>query len=311
MPNKIIVPILSMRSHESGDYALLKDGNLQLHLARASYGDFIVVPKSSVDFDELVQRHRKFTFVQLEQWPENAYETRKNFWAINASVIAQLIKSTNCQYLVTDITGCPIDICDIIYNFNITKDPDLDRPYIDGFLPLDVESVHKSYRTFVLNERQKINLIKAGAPSEKIIVSQRVLDPSNYFGTLWSNNVKVNEIFHPFRISDKCYKFNEVLEYAHRTHQDVVITDPNDSYIGSEYESLAASMNVKVTISKLTKAEYYETLSSRPLILYFEDPNKVFHPGLAELLYFGCRIKCPYQLPNVDDLIVKGDLWLS
>ena len=306
---KLIIPIVSMRSHETNRYSLLKDGNLQLHIARARYGDIIMVPRNSVDLEELMDRFQHIQFVPLQDWPLNAYETRKRFWQMHD--IEEKIRGKKISHIVTDITNCPVESVPVIYNFNITADPKNPRPYIDEFLESDVESANKSLRTFVLNDIQKENLVKAGVDENKIVVSQKVLSPSMYFQYFSEALSKFDGVFHPFRISDKCYKFDEVIKHVAGTHLGITITDPNDSYIGSEYESLAQSLNVPVTIKKLSKDEYYKTLAKRPLIYYFENPNEVFHPGLAELLYFGCRIKCPHQLPNVDDLIVKGDVWLS
>ena len=176
---KLIIPIVSMRSHETNRYSLLKDGNLQLHIARARYGDIIMVPRNSVDLEELMDRFQHIQFVPLQDWPLNAYETRKRFWQMHD--IEEKIRGKKISHIVTDITNCPVESVPVIYNFNITADPKNPRPYIDEFLESDVESANKSLRTFVLNDIQKENLVKAGVDENKIVVSQKVLSPSMYF----------------------------------------------------------------------------------------------------------------------------------
>lgn len=300
---KLIVPIFSMRSYETGNYSVLKDGNFQLHLHRASPGDIICVPKNSDDVDELRELFPYIQFAPL-WYKSNAYETRKHFWEENTFVVDSLIDYYDCSILVTDITGYPGDF-NVIYNFNITMDPNEPRSYIDEFIECDVISVNQSERTFVLNECQKDVLVSLGAKADKIIVSQRVINPDIVQTFLGSDPIKLKGVFHPFRISDKCYNFKEVVETCKSLDLDLYITDPNDTYDASDYNY------DKIHLIKLSKKDYYRVLLSSPVIMYNENPEKVFHPGLAEFIYFRCNIHSPYNIPKREDIIIEGDMWLK
>ncbi|BBC78084.1 Hypothetical protein KNT65_gp036 [Escherichia phage EcS1] len=301
---KLIVPIFSMRSYETGNYAILKDGNFQLQLHRASPGDIICIPKNNDDEEELRELFPEITFCPV-WYKDNAYESRKHFWEENWFVIDSLMDYFDCAHLVTDITGYP-GKNEVIYNFNITKDREVERYYIDEFIDLDVLSVNQSLRTFVLNKCQKDTLVAYGADEDKIIVSQRVINP-DVMQTFSRNTdpIKFKGVFHPFRISDKCYNFKKVIRTCKGLNLDLYITDPNDTYDASEYNY------DKIHLIKLNKKEYYRVLKATPVILYNENPEKVFHPGLAELVYFRCNIHSPYNIPKREDIIIEGDLWLK
>ncbi|BAQ22691.1 hypothetical protein AU156_gp041 [Edwardsiella phage PEi20] len=293
------VPIYSMRSHETGEYAVLKDGNLQLHLNRARPGDIIAVPKNATDVDELRELFPEFEFTPL-WYKENAFETRKHFWEENQWVVDSLIEYYDVVGLVTDITGYT-GRYPVFFNFNITMNPEKPLFYIDQFIETDVKSVNRSKYTTVLNQCQKDVLVAHGALDYKIIVDQKVIRPSvieRYARDLAP--IFVEGIFHPFRISDPCYRFGQVVECAIVSGQPVYITDPNDSFDRSHYPEEAL-----IRVFKPSKTEYYQILKGRPHIQYFENPEKVFHPGLAEFIYFNVFISSPYNIPSYDDVVIK------
>lgn len=304
----LIIPICSMRSHVDDRYALTKDGNIQLHLARAHPGSIILVPANNSDIDTLKALHPDITFIELNNYPVNALAVRETFWKQHKQTVIDLIREYNIDTVVTDITNSGLQsvVPTLVYNFNITGgDPTNPREYIDKFLLDDVYSVNNSSYTSVLNESQRDILIKHGADGNKIMVDRRVIRPDMY--AMYRDrpdNSYFRGIFHPFRISDTCYRFDKVLEDVARIDGTVTITDPNDSYYGSQYEKLADRLGVDVHVVKYTKDEYYQVLGSQPTIFYYEDPNKVFHPGLAELIYFKCNIVSPYKLPDIKELLL-------
>lgn len=293
------VPIFSMRSYETGEYAVLKDGNFQLHLHRARAGDIIAVPRNATDVDELRELFPEFEFVPL-WYKENAYETRKHFWEENQFVVDSLVEYYDVVGVVTDITGYR-GRHPVYFNFNITKDPEVPRYYIDEFIDIDVDSVNFGKLTTVLNQCQKDVLVAHGATDYKIVVDQKVVRPSviqRMMGDL--PPISYDGIFHPFRISDECYRFGQVVECGIQTHNPIYITDPNDSFDRSRYPEEAVIRKIK-----LSKSEYYRALAARPKIQYFEDPSKVFHPGLAEFIYFGAYISSPYNIPSYNDVVIN------
>jgi hypothetical protein len=200
---------------------------------------------------------------------------------------------------MTDITGY-IGHNVFYNNFNISKLPNFDRPYIDDFFETDIESIRRAKHTTVLNKCQKDYIIKLYPElEEKISINQKVISKqyfdivgtSTYFHSLFAINEKI--IFFPFRLTDPCYKFEEtVKKYNDYT---IIITDPNCSYSKS-YRN--------VVCIKPNKKDYYGILSNRPTIIYNEDPDVIFHPGLADFIYFDCKIISDYNIPTLDKVLL-------
>lgn len=303
---KLIVPIFSMRSYETGLYSVLKDGNFQLQLSRANVGDVICVPFRSSDLEELQSFFPNHTFVHA-RYGKNALETRESFWKSNTSVIDAIFEKMNCDMIVTDITGYNGKY-PVIFNFNITLDPENPREYIDKFIESDVDSVNRSIRTFVLNECQKDVLVDHGAEAHKIVVSQKVVKPEIIDSYLGKDALEIplgSGIFHPFRISDKCYKFDDVYSYAQSKLRVIFCTDPNDTLDIKKYPG--------AFLFRPTKRDYYRVLLGKPTIVYHENPEKVFHPGLAEFIYFNADIISEYNIPKYEQVVINEgeDVWLT
>lgn len=289
------IPIYSMRSYKTGVYDVSKDGNFQVHLHTMNQDDYIVIPKASKGIEIFVEKGLVLpNRIIRANYGVNAYDSRKNFWKMNQDF--QIPGGVN--KIITNISGCPWDV-PVVYYLEITSHPLIQRPYIDEFLPRDVSSVNQSDHTLVFNDWQKTRLVHSGANENKIFVSQRVLNPDVISRLLpkevRSHPVKKNDIFFPFRISDPCYKFEKVLELAKLMGERVVVTDPNESF----KEGIGDILQYHPT-----KEEYYSILMDKPTILYLENPEFCFHPGLAELIYFGCKIISPYKIPQYEDIIV-------
>ena len=77
--------------------------------------------------------------------------------------------------------------------------------------------------------------------------------------------------------------------------EKILITDPNASY-QDQFKN--------VIKKRFRKREFYGIISTRPRIIYNENPNKIFHPGLADFIYFGCDVECPYTLPSLEDVLI-------
>ncbi|QQV88903.1 hypothetical protein [Providencia phage PSTRCR_121] len=297
-----VIPIYSMRSYKTGKYSLLKDGNLQLHLNRHQDGDIIGVPlkENCEDLDLLKQYFPHITFQELF-YSKNAYKTRSEFWSQNSWGVDQLMDFYGCDALVTDVTGYK-GPRPFFNNFNITMDPEVERPYIDEFIYTDVDSVNRSVYTTVLNECQKEVLVRYGVEPDLIYVNQRVVKPGVPEAYLDGHEpITVDGVFFPFRISDKCYDFEGVYNSCYEQGVTMIVTDPNDTLVPEVY-TLCRPI-------KPSKQEYYAILSSKPVIDYRENAEKVFHPGLAEFIYFGCKIISDYNIPSIDQIIVKGPTW--
>jgi hypothetical protein len=250
--------------------------------------DILIIPKNTSDLDEFLDLDiLPIDQIKTTKYGENAYETRKTFWKENQTFI-----DAWGLPIITDITGYT-GSNPFINNFNITKDPEVSRWYIDEFIEVDVNSIKRATMTYVLNQGQKDYL--RNFTSSPIEVNTKVIR-KEYFDKVGIEIPKIPDfdIFFPFRISDPAYKFTEVVQ--NNPDKTILITDPNDSYT-ENYSN--------VIKKRFTKREYYGIIYYyKPTIIYNENPEKIFHPGLADFIYFGCDIVCPYNLPTLEDILI-------
>lgn len=309
--NVLFIPIFSMRSYETGKYAILKDGNFQLTMARVLASDFdrifVAVPDDASDYEDLLTRFKDFQKVYFwkMKYGKNAVETREQFWKLNAAFLKVFPEEYDVQLVISDITGYPGNM-PVIYNFNITKLPELDRPYIDRFFEQDLKSIEQSLFTTVINPRQREYILEVRPDlMNKVVVNYKVAHERMLpKGMAGGNDQKM--IFWPFRISDKAYEWEKFLaafeEQALNSEYIIVATDPNDTL------HTDASFVMKV---KPTKEMYYQILATRPIIVMLDDIDTVLHPGTIEFLYYKCPIityksKLIHNPNAIDDLEQLG-----
>lgn len=304
-----------MRSYDTGTYSILKDGNFQLTMARIIASDFdeliVTLPLRCEDYQQFInqnwswikEKNIRFRFLK---YGENAVETRKNFWNDNQDYFySELFREFDL--LITDITGYDLYRFGVPYinNFNITKLPELNRPYIDQFFDLDIKSMELALFTTVINPRQRDYVLEV-APhlKDKVYAYYKVahnkLMPDFYDEII--NKVyneldffrsealyQSTEIFWPFRISDAAYKFQEAMDVLVKnnlhTKYKVTITDPNDSFTGE-----MAKKYPFVNKVKLNKQEYYRKLNEHPIVIMLDDIDTVLHPGTIEFFHYFCQV---------------------
>jgi hypothetical protein len=291
--NALWIPIFSMRSYETGKYAILKDGNFQLTMARVLASDFdevfVTVPEDSSDMDDLLARfkdHSNIHFTKVK-YGANAVETRERFWGLNEQLMSDIEADGSVDVLVTDITGYSGNL-PVIYNFNITKLPELDRPYIDKFFEQDLKSIEQSLFTTVLNPRQRDYILEVRPDLlNKVIVNTKCAHEDLLPQVAgYGHPSDPMMIFWPFRISDKAYQWKQFCEMFEREQLFykgwwVLITDPNDT---------ATDLPEFVQKTKLTKDEYYEILSEGPIVVMLDDIDTVLHPGTIEFFHYGSPV---------------------
>lgn len=288
----LFTSMFSMRRYTDGKYSILKDGNFQLAIARAYASDFeevrIAIPHDACDIEEAMNRFKteidsgKFSFIPFT-YGTNAANTREVFWGNNwcATWFAQ----KDCDVLITDITGYPGKL-PVIYNFNITKLPELDRPYIDKFFETDLWSIENSLFTTVLNPRQKEYIVEVRPDlADKILVHTKCAH-ENLLPVSAPAIVYDKTIFWPFRLSDAAYKWKEFKEAFEVQGLDklgysVLITDPNQT---------AGYTPDYVTKYSPDKEEYYRILSAKPIVVMLDDIDTVLHPGTIEFFHYGCPV---------------------
>ncbi len=288
-----------MRSYETGQYAVLKDGNFQLVMARALASDFkfihIAIPEDCSDYDELIERFRgkpigvkSIQFVKLK-YGKNAVETREQFWELNKERLYLAEMSKEFDVIISDITGYKkheFGFPHVIYNFNITKLPELDRPYIDKFFEQDLKSIEDSLFTTVINPRQREYILECRPDLHTKVIAHYKVAHERMLPSGMAGPTKPRIIFWPFRISDKAYEWTQFLEAFEEQGLDkdgwiVVATDPNDTL------NTDAPFVMKMTP---TKEQYYGILASRPVVVMLDDIDTVLHPGTIEFMHYKCPI---------------------
>ncbi len=307
--NVLIIPIFSMRSYETNQYAIMKDGNFQLSLARALASDFfkitLAIPENCSDedvFDKFLydalrgHNDRNISTLKLK-YGMNAVETREQFWSLNE----QFFNSEAIQQydvIITDITGYNGSL-PFINNFNITKLPELNRPYIDKFFEQDLESMRKALFTTVINPRQRDYIVEQDPTlAGKVFALTKVSNDITYVEfpkmprsvTVDSVSIDSNTIFWPFRISDKAYQFYPFIEMFKNSfyfdeYTKIVVTDPNDT-LSDEF----LDNNEFIRKIKPTKQEYYNILAVSPIIVMLDDIDTVLHPGTIEFFNYRCEV---------------------
>lgn len=312
------VPIYSMRSYETNLYDVSKDGNFQLHLARMQKDDLILIPHNSIGIETFIDTGylKKEQVVIMNCYASNAYSTRK-MYSTN-KLLSHMIESRTEYHIrsnklsgtldaiVTDITGFNGNK-PVYFNFNITKDPEDPKYYIDEFIESDLESIERSIFTTVLNHSQKDYLVSLGADPNKIKVCQQVINKDLL--SLYDHDSvdqTINGIFFPFRISDKCYKFEDVTTYCIDNNMLLYVTDPNQSLKNYDTE-------VIIKLDNIDKKTYYSILKSKPKMCYYENPSKCFHPGLAELIHYDVQFISPYMddIKKIIDIYVTDKIYMT
>jgi hypothetical protein len=306
-----------MRSYATGKYAILKDGNFQLAISRAcslaklGASVTIAIPEDNSDYEDLLKIVNKLSIkinFEFLKYSLTAAETRKVFYKLND--VDKIAKDLNANFIITDVTGYTGNY-PFSCNFNITKLENLPRPYIDEFWESDLSAMRRAKFTTVLNPIQSKEILEKD-PTIEIVDSQLTLN-GDWIKACFDDHLSSEDqelfsdpttIFWPFRISDKAYKFKEVLDIvsAQLPTYKFVITDPNESF-NEDHKNV-----IKKTLSK---SQYYRALMLAPIVIMLDDADLVFHPGTAEFLLFKCRLitmknsllKNQNQLQNINDLV--------
>ena len=299
------IPIFSMRSYETGKYAITKDGNFQLTLARVLASDFdhitIAIPFQVSDFEEFIELDaivealatRDIEF-KLLNYGANAVDTRKIFWRENQEFFYSP-EILEFDLVITDITGYSGSMSydlPFINNFNVTKLPELNRSYIDQFFDLDLVAMNNALFTTVINPRQREYILEV-APhlADKVMAYTKVahsdLLPVDHTTKLFT---PCEDIFWPFRISDKAYQFEEFLKMyydsgLYKTNK-LIVSDPNNSFDWAKVPRGSSS----IELIKPSKEEYYKILAKHPYVIMLDDIDTVLHPGTIELMYYGVKL---------------------
>jgi hypothetical protein len=237
-------------------------------------------------------RDIEFTFLH---YGKNAVETRKTFWKANQEFFYDQ-DILDYDLIITDITGyagtMSYDL-PFINNFNVTKLPELNRPYIDEFFEKDLESMEKALFTTVINPRQREYILSVAPHLKDKVFAYTKLAHYSFMPVDHRTRIYTpsETILWPFRISDKAYKFEEFVKVycesgLYRKYK-LVITDPNKTF---KMEMIPDECKDYVFVVSPTKEEYYKMLADKPVVVMLDDIDTVLHPGTIEFMHYGVKL---------------------
>lgn len=318
--NCVIVQQVSMRSYKTGEYNFHLDGNINLTLHRlflTGVTNFTwVLPDkfSKIGLQYLKQVLDTFNincnFVFIP-YGKNAYENRKVV-PISFNNLNQFDLKFYNKYIVSDFCAIPADL----YTFNISKVPGLDRAYIDEFIELQQKAANRA-PVIVLNDNQK-QLLDGNIITQNYILDEDLLVHifNNSLSSAYTkllinifNNHDKGFVFFPFRISDKAYKFEKVLEYCKTTNKRLLVTDVNDS-LNEESKYI---INLSKLFDTFDKKKLYFTILYLARffdikVICYEDIFEVMHQAPIELAYF---LKDQFTMYGKDGKIIPNEQILN
>lgn len=300
-----IVQMFSMRLRTGSEYNVLADGNLTMTLHRIvsiaksnqQIKFVITVPTKTVGLSALKMLMIKLRCSNIEFEP-------KAFYSTNAAKTRKTIANYSINEIVSDDTDLIVSEFSLldrndplhrprIYNYNISSDAALKRGWIDDMFNDMVASLSHDSKPecFVLNAGQKTKLCKA-LPENNIVVETEWFDRDlieiimkqyvadrvvKEFVKMFSINK--NSVFFPFRLTDKVYKFDELV----KSDKLIFVTNPNSADI--KYDNVVDLSRVFEYLD--SKTMYYSALAAVKqvglAIPCFEDPRLIMHQTIVEM----------------------------
>lgn len=288
--NILLVPVLSMRSYETGKYNLMADGNVSRIVSKLYESDFksatILIPDedridNKGELERLMRsalRGKNVRLLSCAAFGNNAHETRtsKKFFSFLCSIGYE-------EYDVVLVE--PNQLAMDLLSYHFWDDDMLDKfvfwcpvSKTTGFTPSFIEEfdkkdmmIAKFIKTAVATQSQ------AGFLKGKSFVDETFYNAEAF---------DYKTVFFPFRLSDPCYKAKEVKDVLTRLKSKynfkVLYTDPNQSGVFDDDD-----LFVRVPSQKEV---YIQILKSRPIIPYFENSDDVLHISIFEFMYYGCDV---------------------
>ncbi len=323
--NIFIIQQYSMRNHSDGMYNMLMDGNLNLTLHR------IYMPlKENINLRVHITMPKNYNQEQFEalqllinnelgidrvifyeaEYGLNAVENRTKLNEYKVPVPFDLLISD-----FSNLKNYGTDLYNVVYNFNISKNSFLDRPYVDSFFQDQKKSVKNGKLTYVLNENQKnymletsVSMLDKARINNSVVVDTKIMNKEflkiqvEYFSNMIDPKLErqIREdmqrhiedtdlvLFMPFRLSDACYNFEGLLKsLAGYKKVRIFITNPNDASISSKLPNNIILIDISEQYEINKKSIYFLMLEISNhediFIPIFENPEEVLHQSLLEM----------------------------
>lgn len=292
LENKSILyyPIVSMRSYVDNTYDLSSDGNVNRFISFFNKVNFkkltIILPSvsSNADFIKKYFKNKNVEYIFTPSYGINALDTRNNAdkvldsLNIDFSIVDTVIFEPNClgkynwSFLLDVYYWCPV-----------SKTNNESPSFLSEELhKQDLFNV-KNFQTIVCTDNQKKYFNRF--TSNKITVHNLLLDEHLFLSNKKENKLSPKIIFCPFRLNDKGYKVEYIIDQLSKIKEDFIFlyTAPND--VIPEYINKINAIKVDKT-----RENYYNILSTSPIIIYLENPDEILHASIFEFISYNCNI---------------------
>ncbi len=320
-----IIQQYSMRNHSDGMYNMLIDGNLNLTLHRI-YGPL----KENINLRihiTMPSNYNKEQFEALQLLINTElgidrvifHETEYGLNAVeNRTKLNEYKIPVPFDLLVSDFSNLKyygVDVFNVVYNFNISKNSFLDRPYVDSFFHEQKTSAKVGRLTYVLNQNQKdhmvetsVSMLDKARTNNSIMVDTKIMNKEfldiqkNYFRSMIEPELEKQirgdmlkhiedsdlVLFMPFRLSDTCYNFEGLLKVLSGYKKvKILITNPNDAVIITNIPNNIKIIDISAQYEVNKKSIYFLMLEISNhqdiFIPIFENPQDVLHQSLLEM----------------------------
>jgi 3-deoxy-D-manno-octulosonate 8-phosphate phosphatase KdsC-like HAD superfamily phosphatase len=332
----------SMRNHSDNTYNPLLDGNLNLTLHRI-YNPLKFNPNLTVTITIPTNCNKDQKEMLIDFCNKTYGEGRIIFeefeYGINAEENRTALKSYQMPYpsiydvIISDFSGVQslVHHVNVIYNFNISKNATLNRPYVDNHFHDQYKDIIRNVDfgvyglTYILNYSQKEYMVSQGNElviNSGVIVDSKIINTSllstqnEYYQNLLDEkttdsirtriaSILVDNdlvLFMPFRLSDECYNWKGLIGYLQDRPEKIaiIVTNPNDADYA--YPKNIDVINISQEFSQVNKKSLYFFLlhlinNTKIHIPIFEDPSVVLHQAILEM----------YTLTNKCTFLDKND----
>lgn len=315
------VPIVSMRSYETGNYNLEADGNIvrtksfiQNYIRRLhGHEDELihVFGPKGIDTCEKLKDLYMVHPTPLEAYPSNAKESREDKDRMLMSALEHSIVYDPVEPLTFIIESPTLakELFAYLYEHKMQAEIWFWNPVSatlnskpsfmsdDSIKELDEVCTHLATKVILATKSQVDYYKSKGCSDDRIILFEDFIEKKDifvdrdevkhlkeFFGKMFPKDWKL--AFFPFRLTDKGYRFKETCDYILSDECPnkyvLFVSDPNESGLGKEYSTKDES-KLKIIKVPTDRKTIYSFMSLWPCI-YNEDYD-IHHVSLEEIKY--------------------------
>ncbi len=288
-----------MRSHETGEYQIMLDSNINIILHQLSVLPkedevTVTIPKNlSVKYMaqcfEIAMKFKcKVTWLYTN-YGDNAGHSRDIINENLDHIDFDKYDKVESHFCTVEPRKGPLDWEYVIFNSAVL---DQDRPYAEKHFVTMLKRLEKGYHVTMSCENQRDLLPDILSTSTSI--RTKFFNPKlatrmmkKYYDkeleVTLDEYIETGSLFFPFRISDSCYR----ADLVNKIGLPIIITDPNDS-VGDTFTSPVLDIGRFSECKKTLYMTMLHLLKTRQdiRIPLYEDITKNYHIGIVEMMYY-------------------------